>query len=123
MVHSVSRLALIEEISMANSIIVTMVAVTGKEESKPFRMYLRDGFDLSKKNTVVRLDNGVDRNNNEVLTISNSNVGLIVSHNVEYIEGVLTGFRRKVNDNTFIIVKPFKADIASETEVNKAEAF
>lgn len=106
---------------MAKSSIVIVVAVMGKEESAQFRLYLREGYEMPTGLVALRLDNGVDRNGNEVVTISNSNVGLIASHGVDYIDGVLKGFRAKINDKIFINIKPFKDDIASSAEVAKAK--
>jgi len=96
---------------MANSKVVVVVAVDGDKTSAPIRMYLRDGFVMPKGSTVVRLDPSVNRDGNEQVTVSNSNVGLIASHGVNYIESILKGFRKKSGDSVFIVVKEFKDNI------------
>lgn len=106
---------------MANSSIVVVTAVMGETGSKPFRMYLREGYEMPSNLTALRLDNGVDRNGNEVVTISNSNVGLIASHSVEYVEEVLKGFRAKIDGKVFINAKLFKDDIAPSSAIAKAK--
>jgi hypothetical protein len=96
---------------MANSKVVVVVAVNGDKTSAPIRMYLRDGFVMPKGNTVVRLDPSVNRDGNEQVTVSNSNVGLIASHSTEYAEKTFKGFRRKSEENTFVVIKEFKDNI------------
>jgi hypothetical protein len=107
---------------MANSRIVVVVAVNGDEVSSPIRMYLRDGFNMPKGNTVVRVDPSADRDGNEKVTLSNSNAGLIASHGPNYVEGILKGFRKKQGDSVFVVVKEFKDNIPSIKEL-EGEAF
>lgn len=108
---------------MAKSTIVVMVAVDKKETSAPFRVYLREGYEMPSKNVVLRLDNGVNRDGNEVVTISNSNVGLIASHGVDYVNETLTGFRAKIEEDIYITAKVFVDKTVAESAVNKAEKF
>lgn len=71
--------------------------MNGEGKSKPFTIYQTIEGGLPKQ-FVLRLDSAVNKNGEAQLRISNSNMGLIVSHQPEYIEGVLAGYKRNIED-------------------------
>ena len=98
-------------------------AINGDEKSKPFVCYLtKEEADLPKQ-FVVRLDETENRDGDKQLRISNANIGIIVSHSPEYLTGVLTGFRRKVEDTVCVVCERFKDDIPTMKAIAKAEVF
>jgi hypothetical protein len=55
---------------------------------------------------VLRLDSAADLpSGSEALKISNYKLKLIGTHKKAYLEDILKGFRRRVEGDTFIIVK------------------
>ena len=106
---------------MATKILIN--AVNGQEKSQPFVAYLtKDEADLPKQ-FVVRLDDTVNRDDEPQLRVSNANIGIIVSHQPEYLTDVLTGYRRKVEDTTVVICERFKDDLPSLKSLAKSEVF
>ena len=106
---------------MATKILIN--AVNGKEKSNPFVAYItKEEADLPKQ-FVVRLDETTNRDDEPQLRISNANVGIIVSHQPEYLEGILTGYRRKVEDTTCVICERFKDDLPSLKSIATSEVF
>jgi len=106
---------------MATKILIN--AVNGDDKSKPFVCYLtKEEADLPKQ-FVVRLDETTNRDGDEQLRISNANLGLIVSHTPAYLEGVLTGYRRQVEETVCVICERFKDDIPSLKSLAKTEVF
>jgi hypothetical protein len=106
---------------MATKILIN--AVNGKEKSKPFVAYLTNEDAELPKQFVLRLDDTTNRNDEPQLRVSNANIGIIVSHQPEYLEGVLTGYRRKVEDTTVVICERFKDDIPSLKSLANSEVF
>jgi hypothetical protein len=67
--------------------------VNGEGKSKPFTIYQTIEGELPKQ-FILRLDSAINKNGEAALKISNGNIGLVVSHQPEYIEGVLEGYKR-----------------------------
>lgn len=101
---------------------ILMTAVNGKEKSRPFVVYMT-GDAAPKGQVVLRLDDATDRDGEPQTKLSNHGAGLIVSHTPEYIEGVLTGFRRQMGDTVCVIVERFKDDIPSLKSLANTEVF
>jgi hypothetical protein len=105
---------------MANSKVVIVVAVKPDgTKSGPFKLYLRNGYSDVEGEVTLRMDKAVNRDGNEVVTISNSGVGLIASHSPEYVEESLKGFRRKMGDDMFVVAKMLT--LPSVKSLDKAE--
>lgn len=104
----------------ATKILVT--AVAGKETSKPFVLYTTTEDELPKQ-MVLRVEDDVNRNGDPTLKLSNGNLGVIVSHQPEYITNIITGFRVDVQDVTCIVVQRFVDDVPTLAIAKKGEAY
>lgn len=86
---------------MANKILIRALGQDGTK-SEPFTIF-KTVEDKLPTRFVLRVDDDVDQNGEETLKISNININLIVSHRREYGNEKLKGFRRKQDDDVFII--------------------
>lgn len=102
--------------------IIVVRAVNGAEKSKPFRMYRTSEAQLPKQ-FVLRLDAGTDRLGKDIIKVGNSNIGLIASHDPDWISETLTGYRRKQDDATFVIAEVMVDNIPAIGKLAKVEAF
>ena len=99
-----------------------VAAVTGKLVSKPFVLYTTTDEELPKQ-FVLRIEDDVNRNGDPTLKLSNGNLGVIVSHQPEYITNIITGFRVDIQDVTCVVVQRFVDDLPSLTTVKKGSAY
>ena len=104
----------------ATKILVT--AISGKVTSKPFVLYTTTDEELPKQ-LVLRIEDDVNRNGDPTLKLSNGNLGVIVSHQPEYITNIITGFRVDIQDVTCVVVQQFVDDLPSLTTVKKGSAY
>jgi len=104
----------------AKKMLVT--AVTGKEASKPFVLYTTTDEELPEQ-FVLRIDSDINRKGDPTLKLSNGNLGVIVSHQPEYITNIITGFRVDIQDVTCVVVQRFVDDLPSLTTAKKGSAY
>ena len=101
---------------------ILVTAVTGKETSKPFVLYTTTEEELPKQ-LVLRIEDDVNRNGDPTMKLSNGNLGVIVSHQPEYITNIITGFRVDIQDVTCVVVQRFVDDLPSLTSAKKGSAY
>ena len=104
----------------AKKMLVT--AVTGKLVSKPFTLYTTTEDELPEQ-FVLRIEDDVNRKGDPTLKLSNGNLGLIVSHQPEYITNIITGFRVDVQNVTCVVVQQFVDNLPSLTTAKKGSAY
>ena len=104
----------------AKKILVT--AVTGKLVSKPFTLYTTTEDELPTQFTL-RVEEDVNRKGEATLKLSNGNLGVIVSHQPEYITNIITGFRVDINGLTCIIVQKFVDNLPTVAAIEKGSAY
>lgn len=97
-------------------------AVCGTKKSSPFVCYLTKDEELDKK-IVIRIDDAVNKDGEPQLKLSNGNLGVIVSHQPEYINNILKGFRYRKDDMVYVVVERFKDDLPSINALAKLEVF
>jgi hypothetical protein len=111
---------------MANKAKIVIVnAIDGSNLSAPFKLYLTEGSDKPAKGKkfVLRLDDGVSRDGDTVVRVNNSELGLIASHNPEWLDTVLTGYRSMKDEVTYIVAQILVDDVASISSLSKLEKF
>lgn len=105
---------------MAKKFLVT--AINGKTKSLPFVLYTTEET-VFEGQAVLRIDEDVNRSGEPTLKLSNGNLGLIVSHQPEYITERLTGFRRDVKDVTCVIVERFVDNLPTVSAAAKGKVY
>jgi Leucine-rich repeat (LRR) protein len=91
--------------SKAEIINICAISTRGST-SKPFKIYLTDKDVKLPEQFVLRLDSAADLSNgSEALKISNYGLNLIATHSKAYLEETLKGFRRRLDSETYLLVK------------------
>lgn len=106
---------------MANIILIR--AVAGASKSRPIKIYRTDDSVELPKQFVLRIDQSVNRDGEDQLTISNGNIGLISSHSPEWLTTALTGFRKDYKDATFIVAERYTDNIPTTKALANEEAY
>jgi len=102
--------------------VMLVVALNGKSESSPIRIY-KTGSAVLPVRFVLRMDACVNQNGVPSLKLGNFKLGLIGTHESEYLAGKLEGFRRSIGDSTFIICKRFTEETPTIKSLEAVEAF
>ena len=107
---------------MATVILVTAVNKAGVK-SEPFKMYQTNGTALKGQFVLKVSDAGVNDNGVPQIKVGNFSLGLIGTNGADYLNDKLTGFRRKVGEDVFILAEKFSEHVATKAEMNSAEEF
>jgi len=108
---------------MAISVLVVAVNKAGVK-SLPIRVYQTVEDKLPKKFVLKLTDAGVNDNGSAQTKVGNFSLNLIVTNGTEYLEEKLLGFRRKLDDEVFIVCEQFSENVASLKSLEKdAEEF
>jgi hypothetical protein len=98
-------------------------AISNDGTSKGIKTYLLEGYDKPKGRFVMRLDPVITTNGNSQTRMSNFDLGIVVSHNPQWLEESLTGFRRKSNGVTYIVAELGGDVLPSVKELTAKETF
>lgn len=107
---------------------ILVVAVDNEgNRSNPFTVYDTKAEELPKE-FVLKVEDAINRDQAPVLRIGNAKLGLICSHQVEYLEATLEGFRRKVvtkegEEVMVVLARVFDEGLPSATAVKKIEVY
>lgn len=108
---------------MANVPSIRIRAVNGNNKSQPVKVYRTSAEVELPKQFVLRLDTATNNQGEEVIRVNNGNYNLIASHNPEWLEGVVTGFRRDQGDVTYIIAEVSTDDMPAINKLANVEAY
>lgn len=102
---------------------VLINAINNDGTSKGIKIYLLEGYDKPKGKFVMRLDDVLTTNGNAQTRLSNFDLGIVVSHNPEWLAESLTGFRRESNGVTYIVAELGGDVLPSVKELTAKETF
>ena len=101
-----------------------IVVAIGKDnvKSAPIRVYqTADGKKLPKQFVLKIEDAGISDNGTEQVRMKADEFGLIVTNSKEFNDAKLEGFRRKVEDELFVLCEVYKAETYTVKSVMGAE--
>lgn len=107
---------------------VLVVAIDNEgNKSRPFTVYDTKSEELPKE-FVLKVEEASNREGSPVLRVGNAKLGLICSHNVDYLDATIEGFRRRVTTKEkeeimVVLVRIFDEGLPSTTAVKKAEVY
>ena len=109
---------------MAKLVLVQAVNNSGSL-SAPIKMYLTEGERVTLPSEfVLTLKEGQDKDGREVITVGNFQLKLVGTHLREFLEGKLTGFRRKTESGKIVILCQLAEDKVPEADdVRQLETF
>lgn len=106
---------------MAELILLVAIDSDGNK-SQPIKVYDRFSKKLPKQ-FVVRVDSAEQSDSGEArLRVGNFELGLVGTHNADYLTGIIAGFRRVMGDDTFLLVSRFSEEIATAKDVSKIKS-
>tara|TARA_R110000851_G_scaffold262361_1_gene414878 strand:+ start:399 stop:722 length:324 start_codon:yes stop_codon:yes gene_type:complete len=104
--------------------VILVVAVNKKgEKSEPFKMYQTKAGALKGQFVMKVEDAGVNDNGTTQTKVGNFSLGLIGTNGAEYMDSKLSGFRRKSNDDVFIVAEKFSETMSTVKELAESEEF
>lgn len=103
---------------------ILIQAVNGDKKSNPFKLYVSDTDIKLPKKFVLRVDAGEPTSQGEeTLKVNNANLKAIATHNKDYLEKKITGFRHKQDDTVYIIASQFIDSLPGISELDNSEVF
>ena len=107
---------------MADTILAVAVNKAGVK-SEPFKVYMTKATALRGQFVMKVSDGGINDKGDPQTRLGNFSLNLIVTHGTAYIDERITGFRRKVGDDVFIMCEKFSEDMADKKAMAEAEEF
>ena len=107
---------------MAEVILVVAVNKAGVK-SEPVKMYQTKAGTLKGQFVLKVSDAGVSDNGMPQTKLGNFSLGLIGTHGTDYVNDKLTGFRRKVNDDVFIVAEKYSENMETVKSLADSEEF
>ncbi len=107
---------------MAEVILVVAVNKAGVK-SEPMKMYKTADLKLPKQFVLKLLDAGTKEDGFEQKKLSNFKLKLVGTHGSDYLDEKLTGFRRKQDDDVFVVCEQYSEHVASLKDLKDSEEF
>lgn len=105
---------------MANTMLIQAITNKGKR-SKPFT--INYNADKPTGRFVLKLEDGYNSNGNPITTVGNLNLRVIRSHQQDWLNNLLTGYRYRNDGAAFIIAEAAQEPLPSVNNIFNSEAF